>query len=273
MKKNYTLLLLFSLPAFTASFSQALLNPSFESWGSSTACEVNVTPDSWVNYSNAGLEVDEANFSYCPTTIPPAPADGNVYARSYGASTASGEGFYQIVNGFTPGSSYLISYSYSGSNLYGGTDPVQWHTFIDDQDVNTSPVFQSTDAVWTLHNYVFVATSASHKIGFRLYSTTGNSGSGAMDHVDVSETTALILLPGIKGIAVYPSIVSDVLHLDLNRVENTNIVVYSSLGQQVASLIPGGDKVTLDVTALEKGIYFVRISTDKEVVVKRFVKE
>jgi hypothetical protein len=274
MKHNYFFIFAFCFGLLTTAGAQSFLNPSFESWGSSTACEVNTAPDNWMEYSNGGIGVDEANFSYCATTIPPAPADGNIYARSYGASANTGEGFYQLVNGFMIGNMYMITYNYSGSNLYGGNDSLRWHIFIDDVDVDSTVFFQSTDPVWTSHGYTFMATATTHKIGFRTYSAGNGAASGGIDHVDLSQTTGFTALQGIKGISVYPSVAAEILTIDLNKVEGVKILVFNGLGQQVLiDPVGNGDKMTIDISSLEKGIYFVRISTEKEVVVKRFVKE
>jgi hypothetical protein len=253
--------------------AQSFLNPSFESWANPNACDVNLAPDNWLEYSNAGIGVDEADFSFCPTTIPPAPADGNIYARSYGATPTSGEGFYQVPSGFTVGVPYMITFNYAGSNLYGGTDPIKWHIFIDDADVDSTPVFQSTDAVWMSHSYTFISSNSSHKIGFRLYSTTTSPGSGAIDHIDLSQSNGMPHLNGIRGITVFPTAVSDMLTIDLNGAGHVQASILNSLGQKVMNCPLQGEKMQVDVSALQKGIYFLRVSDEKEVVVKRFVKE
>ena len=65
---------------------------------------------------------------------------------------------------------------------------------------------------------------------------------------------------------VYPNPVSDVLSVQVDNV--TSLTVYSLTGQKL--LESGSDKV--DVSNLYPGVYFVRIVTDKAIVVNKFVK-
>lgn len=183
--------------------AQTVVNGSFEQWGVVNVCEVNTPMDFWMDYSNGGIGADEANFIYCPTTIPPNASDSNVYARCFTATDTTGEGMYQIISGFTVGNVYPISFDYAGSNLYGGTSDCQWHLFIDDVDVNQTPVFHSTDAFWTPHVYSFTATNTTHKIGVRLYLPPGvpSSGSGAIDHFYIPPDSSAIALPVSNFIA------------------------------------------------------------------------
>ena len=254
--------------------AQSFVNPSMENWGSPSACEVNTPPDSWTDYSNGGIGLDEANFSFCATTIPPAPADGIVYARSYGATTTTGEGIYQVLTGFMINSSYLISYEYAGSNLYGGTGPIQWHLFIDDQDLDQTVVFQSTDAVWTSHSFVFTATATSHKIGFRLYASTGNVGSGAIDHIDIGLATGSQENMNDNSISLYPNPVKDKLTFEFKDADNAVVEFFDCLGN-IITLDPIREdaKITYNTSGMSSGIYFARINSGKGFIVKKFVVE
>jgi len=177
----------------SASLAQSFINPSLESWGVVTACDINTPPDYWPNYTNGGLGPDEANFNICPTTIPPNASDSFVYARCYAQDNTAGEGMYQLVSGFVIADSYTISFDYAGSNLYGGVRDVLWHLFIDDIDVDQTPVFHSTDNFWTLHTYTFIATATTHKIGVRCYtSITGTgTGSGGIDNFRLTDISAM----------------------------------------------------------------------------------
>ncbi len=165
-------------------YAQNFTNSSVETWGNINLCEINSPPDNWFDYTNGtGLAVDEGNFSLCPTTIPPNASNGIVYARSNARTDSTGEGMYQNIAGLIPGVAYQISFDYAGSNLWGGTNDCRWHIFIDDIDVDQTPVFHSTDAFWTPHAFVFLATDTIHKIGFRAFTTNNSgSGSGAIDN-------------------------------------------------------------------------------------------
>src|SRR5690349_15178554 len=97
---------LFAALIYSWSIAQSFVNTSLENWASPTVCETNLPPDGWSNYSNVGLGPDEANFSLCSTTIPPAAADGHIYARCLAGNPNTGEGMYQTVSGFAVGEMY-----------------------------------------------------------------------------------------------------------------------------------------------------------------------
>ena len=277
MKNNYGILIgiifLFILGSDKKTNAQSFQNPSVELWANPNACDINLPPDSWSEYSNGGIGCEEANFNFCTSTIPPAPSNGMVYARAYGASQTTGEGFYQVLLGFSVNSNYRIDYDYAGSNLYGGTGPVVWHLFIDDIDVDQTVIFQSTDAIWTSHGYIFTATATSHKIGFRLYSATSSAGSGAIDHIDISLSTGSAGMNPVKGFVIFPDPVKDKLTIG-NCTETSAISILNCLGQPIETdATIAGDQIIVNVERLQKGIYFLRIFDEYKVIVKKFVKE
>jgi hypothetical protein len=165
--------------------AQSFVNPSFEAWGTPT-CEINTTPNSWTNFSNGWIALDEGNVSVCPTTTPSSAQNGSVYARAAASTTASGEGIVQLLSGFTVGQVYQISFYYSGCNLYGGWSNIRWNTFVDGTNINQTPAFQSSAPTWSNHTCNFVATQTTHQIGFRLHTASGIDGSGAIDNVSIS---------------------------------------------------------------------------------------
>src|SRR5689334_13570633 len=171
------------------SWCQSFVNPSVEAWAVPSVCETNTPPDGWTDYSNVGIGPDEGTLTLCPSTIPPNAANGNTYARCLAGNPNTGEGMYQNVSGFTAGNSYMISYQFCGSNLWGGSGDCVWHLFIDDIDVNQSIVFSSGDPVWKTNHYTFTATMPTHKIGLRAYTPTYNGGgSAAIDNFIITDS-------------------------------------------------------------------------------------
>jgi gliding motility-associated-like protein len=179
--------------------SQAFQNGSIETWGNSGNCMVNVAPDSWVSYSNEGNNFDECDFAVCGTTIPTQAAEGTIYARAYSASTTSGEGIAQVVTGFVPGNEYQISFDFAGSNLLPGFNDNQWHIFLDDVHVDQTIAFSSTEAQWNTHTFSFVATSASHLLGFRAFNANTSGGSAAIDNFQIHDITPDVPVLPIAG--------------------------------------------------------------------------
>ncbi len=73
-------------------------------------------------------------------------------------------------------------------------------------------------------------------------------------------------------VKIYPNPVKDILTIETNSNTKQNIEITNLLGQTLyTSYIY--NKVTINVSAFPKGIYILKLNTDKGTVVKKFVKE
>lgn len=196
-------ILSFTLFLVSPSNSQNIINPSFEQWGFDNFCDINTTPDGWTNYSTAGQAFEEGNSLICPTTIPASPPVGDTYARAYAEDSSTGEGAFQNIDGFVVGNTYQISFIYAGSNLFPGTNDVQWHVFIEDVEIGQTPEFSSNEPSWNAFNIEFVPASPTVKVGFRLFTVDNNSsGSGGIDDVQISAVTVVEPEPPVASFHV-----------------------------------------------------------------------
>ena len=82
----------------------------------------------------------------------------------------------------------------------------------------------------------------------------------------------------LNSFKVYPNPVRDVLSLEFNLMEtsNVNIEILNSLGELIIAKKPGiltsgFQSVLLDVNALSKGVYIVNINTTKGIRSKKIV--
>jgi hypothetical protein len=247
-------------------FCQSFLNPSFENWGSPGGCQVNVAPDDWSEYSNGGSGADECDFSYCPTIIPSSASQGNVYARMYSPDSISGEGMYQMISGFVTGNSYLISFDFCGSELFGGTADVSIHFFIDDMDVAQTPVFSSTDPNWQTFSHNFIASLASHKIGVRAYMAgSGTStGSAAIDNFQFNTNTGLPKISSKNGIAFYPNPFHEKITFYTENPMQTQLTLFDH-SMRIIFTTFFNRETTLQLEGLANGIYFYALKSFEEV--------
>jgi hypothetical protein len=253
---------------FIAKYSsgQSFINPSLELWSSTSVCETNTPPDGWSNYSNVGLGPDEGNLVLCPSTIPPVAANGNIFARCLAGNPYTGEGMYQNVSGFTVGMNYIITYDYCGTNRWGGTGDCVWHLFIDDIDVNLSPVFSSADTIWDMNSFMFTATSTLHKIGFRAYTPTYNGGgSAAIDHFTLRYAKPTDIDDNFysAAISVYPNPFQNILSIS-STTQGSVFTLIDILGRVIYRQNFSGS-ITLNTEMLRSGIYFYEIQTAKGV--------
>jgi len=263
---NKLVCLLILSVACSICVGQNFSNTSFESWGIPNVCEINTISDNWSSYTTAGIDPDEANFSICPTTIPPSASNGNVYARCV-AFPSGGEGMFQMVSGFVAGDIYQISFDYSGSNLFGGSGDIQWHLFIDDVDMDQTPVFQSTDAFWTTHTFNFAASMATHKIGVRLFLINGFDGSGAIDNFIVPNVTAIENHISNLNILVFPNPISCNINIKVNNNLASEILLYD-ITSKILFQKQFTNSVSLETEELAKGLYFYELRNKNRVIKK-----
>lgn len=270
MKKLFTIL---TVITFNVQ-SQNFLNPSFETWGAA-GCQANTTPDNWLNYSNGGMAADEANLTVCSHTIPSSVADGVNYARMIGGSLTSGEGFYQVISGLSINNVYQVSFQYAGSNLFGGSSDVQFHLFIDNIDVAQTPTFSPSKPNWSSFSKTFTASATSHSIGVRLYNAVAGSSEAGIDNFNLSNVTSIhenLSQNMIKNL--YPNPTSSVLNVEMNGInKNTTIELYNTIGELVFNENLGDTTKSLDLQHLSSGIYFMKVQSDNQFVIKKIIKE
>ena len=73
-------------------------------------------------------------------------------------------------------------------------------------------------------------------------------------------------------ISIYPNPTSNNLTIETNINKETKLEIVNLLGQTIyISYI--NNKARIDVSAFPKGVYFIKLNTEKETVVKKFVKE
>ena len=257
--------------------AQNFINGSFETWGAANNCEINVSPDGWINYSTGCSELDEANFPLCPSTIPASASNGNIYARACaGPDWQGGEGVYQNISGLSVGQVYTFTFDYAGSNLYGGTDSVRWKVFIDDVQIDQTPFFSSAKNTWSTHLVSFVATQTTQKIGVRAYfinpSITG-SGSAGLDNLILTgsgEETGLNASIENNNIEVYPTVMDHSLWIKTKNQEDLEVLVYDINANMKVGEKCKGD-ITLNVEGLLPGTYFCLVKQNGMLVFRQIL--
>lgn len=247
------------------SKAQSIENGSFEVWGNPTSCDVNSTPDSWMNYSNGCFAADECNFLYCPTSIPPNAFDGNSYSRMCAVDSISGEGIFQIVDSIIPGTDYVINFSYSGSNLYSGSGNIQFVLFIDDLEISRTSLFSSSDPVWKSFSHSIIFNQSSAKIGIRLVSENSVHGSGAIDNISLNGISSF----NDDNICYTPRMLLNELpkYIYLCNLKFANILVLDITGKIILNTDSQSISI-LDPSAFAKGIYIYIIQNKNSSIYK-----
>ena len=81
-----------------------------------------------------------------------------------------------------------------------------------------------------------------------------------LQHFDIAETTD-------DAVSVYPNPVSSRMHIEAQGLQS--VEVFGVLGQHIMT----ATKPVVDLSALDEGVYFVRITSEGRTVVKRIVKQ
>lgn len=76
--------------------------------------------------------------------------------------------------------------------------------------------------------------------------------------------------PGNPAFTIYPNPTSEVLFITSNGATIENISVYNTLGQKV--LQPAPINNSINVSVLQKGIYFIELTTENAKAVQKFIK-
>ncbi|MFM9052673.1 MAG: T9SS type A sorting domain-containing protein [Bacteroidota bacterium] len=266
--------MLLTLATIRCVQAQTIINPSLEQWATPTVCETNLAPDFWTNFSNGGLGPDEGNYPLCPSTIPGNASSGQVYARFMAGNPRSGEGMAQSVSGFSAGKPYSLTFDYAGSNLWGGSDSMRVHVFLDGVDIDSTSKFSSLDTVWRHHVATFIPTASTHTIGVRIYTHRFPSagGSGALDNFGLQEfmATGVDALQESTAWEIKPSGNAGAFFLAGPIGQSANCLIFDASGRVVYSaLLSVGEIIRPE---LPDGMYQVIVSSQGQLLCrKKFV--
>jgi hypothetical protein len=131
------------------------------------------------------------------------------------------------------------------------------------------------------HTY---AASGYYNICLTIYDALGCSASYCYNSNLLKSTNNIISIEviqegvGIKPektsnqLRIYPNPTKDKLSIESNSNDIQSINIVNLIGQSLYTAVISGN-ATIDVSSFPKGVYFLRLNTNKETVVKKFVKE
>ncbi len=98
----------------------------------------------------------------------------------------------------------------------------------------------------------------------------GKTSAGIIDNIFVEKNTESIN-ENTSSLNIYPNPVNDRLHIE-TEAEIEEVMVYDVYGRQL-STINGQQSLTIDMSKLNTGIYFIKINTKEGNIVKRIIKQ
>ncbi len=116
----------------------------------------------------------------------------------------------------------------------------------------------------------------------------GNNGWLALGFTDTSNAGDIYLVKGlqqavvgvqeeakdVKDVSIYPNPAKEKLIIDNGKVKIEKLELYNVLGERVFHSIPNiNQSITIDVSALPSGVYFLKLKTEKGDVTKKVIRE
>lgn len=76
----------------------------------------------------------------------------------------------------------------------------------------------------------------------------------------------------LKNVVAYPNPVKDILNISLEQ-DITAVSLYNVLGQEIQKKFYGSKEITIDLSSLVAGTYFVKVTSDNAIKTLKVVKE
>lgn len=224
------------------------------------------------------------------------PGDGNTCAECHTSGGVSVDNSWISTN--IPGTEYVPDSTYTitltGTYPPGGTNKGFSIVCEDNSNVPVG-TFTITDATNTalFNNHVSHKSAGTSLNSWSCSWTAPATGTGNVtfyaaflkDGYDGGVVTASSLYTGgptfIQKVhsqpifSLYPNPVSDLLHLELSDISDVSVSIFSITGQKVLSDIVVGSGIlfskTYDLTALDGGTYFVKVSSEDKIYTKKII--
>ena len=186
----------------------------------------------------------------------------SVEFHTYANSMENGEDFFVE---FYNGSAYEIIGQYvSGSDFNNGS------FFTDTIILDSGFSFYSNNRFRIRCD----ASGNNDQIWFDQVIISGDNAPGAAPIDNTSETILKSFTQNtLENIKLYPNPTNSQLNIEIIEGDFDEITVFSSTGMIVQTIDPTMDYVTLDVSQLSTGMYFIRFVSNGLAVTKRFIKK
>jgi len=208
-----------------------------------------------MDYSSKGAKdifiTPKLDFSY----LPDAELTFNISYRRYNSSYI--EQFIVYISN-NCGSSWSVIYDKSGSILSTGVD-------------QTSAFTPSVESDWRMDTVDLTPYLGGVSI-IKFVIVNGYGNNVYLDDINITSS----INSGIKTlnnnvINLYPNPASSFVFIDGIDINNTTINIVDITGKNIKTNITNSNLI--DISNLEKGVYFVVISNDKEKLISKFIKE
>ncbi len=94
---------------------------------------------------------------------------------------------------------------------------------------------------------------------------------GIADYLEANVTLSNVSFKDIE-IKLFPNPVHNILHIELDRVEETAVIIFDLNGRAVLKTKYASNNKTINVTKLQAGVYFLKLHANNRMTTKKFIK-
>ena len=105
----------------------------------------------------------------------------------------------------------------------------------------------------------------------RIYNCALNSNQ--IDYLFHETSTSINNYENSNNFSIYPNPANDKIKLELNVLKNSIVSIYNIQGQLLLQQAIKHYQTEIDISSFARGMYFVKVETDKGIVSKKFIKE
>ncbi len=205
---------------------------------------------------NANYTLDEASYDFDYSN------DNIVWTRKYNG----GSGVYNdVYRGATAVSDGFIAMGGSGFAKYDHNGNVVWKKDFVGASAGITATSDGFVAVGELSNFAIDDWKDVTKTGEGSNATIVKIKFASGDNTGINETVLS------NNVNIYPNPVKDELKIENGEVRIKEVEIFDVYGKKLSTF--NSQLSTINVSVLAKGIYFVKIETDKGIVTKKLIKE
>ena len=201
-------------------------------------------------------------------------------STSYSGAFSTTGPFYYSNNGFGTGLLPLVLLSFYGSQQ--NQELILYWTTANEENIKSFEIESSGNgnADWQLLEIMPSMATGGNGFSYRFIDQTKNGGDRyyRLKMVDNDGKYAYSkILPVTSGytgtMSVSPTLVYSSINVTLPTTDPARVYVFNSYGQLIKTLITGNEVFNMDISGLNRGVYFLQASQGKNSYTTKFIKQ
>ena len=168
----------------------------------------------------------------------------------------------------------IIPHQYWAVNLASGVPPLTYLWSWGDGTTDTIALPSHIYSTAGYYNICLTITDSTGCTSMYCDSSYLSKNSDAMVYVNVITQTGIMVSSVNKSFLIFPNPASD--YLTLRFAQNTSkaeIKIYNLLGELKSTSSKSSTESTIDISDLSNGVYIIEVTTDRNIMRKKFIKQ